>query len=199
MYYMLHTTKMDHITTIDDLCEGATIYHLAVENNDHALIKKASKTELETIDKDGESVLHYAAVNNDLETCKLLLKLNPSLKDIKCFEGKTALEWAKLYNDEYKTHQPVCDFLENEEEDEEDADEEDHEEDLCSLKDCIRCREDIARMLMEVEILGAEAEADAEADAEAEAEAEADAEAETEEYARTLTALLASFETSLPE
>ena len=35
--------------------------------------KKASKINLETLDRDGESVLHYAAVNNDIETCKLLL------------------------------------------------------------------------------------------------------------------------------
>ena len=103
---------MNPVKTIDDLCEGVTIYHLAVENRDHEQLKKASKIELETLDRDGESVLHYAAVNNDLETCKLLLELNPSLKDIKCIDGKTALEWAKSYNEEYKTFHKVCDFLE---------------------------------------------------------------------------------------
>ena len=99
------------VKTIDDLCEGVTIYHLAVENRDHEQLKKASKIDLETLDRDGESVLHYAAVNNDIETCKLLLELNPNLKDIKCIEGKTALDWAKEYQSEYKTFQPLCDFL----------------------------------------------------------------------------------------
>ena len=101
----------EHITTLNDLSEGATIYHIAVENRDHEQLKKASKSELETLDRDGESVLHYAAVNNDIETCKLLLELNPNLKDIKCIENKTALDWTKEYKSEYNSHQEVCDFL----------------------------------------------------------------------------------------
>ena len=107
--------KMDseYITNLNDLSEGATIYHLAVETRDHKQLKKASNTELEILDKDRESVLHYAAVNNDIETCKLLLELNPSLRDIKCIEGKTALDWAKEYQSEYNTYQPLCDFLEH--------------------------------------------------------------------------------------
>ena len=99
------------LNTMKDLSEGATIYHLSVENRDHEHLKKASKINLETLDRDGESVLHYAAVNNDIETCKLLLELNPNLKDIKCIEGKTALDWAKEYQSEYNSHQEVCDFL----------------------------------------------------------------------------------------
>ena len=101
----------EYITTLNDLCEGATIYHLAVETRDHEQLKKASNIDLETLDRDGESVLHYAAVNNDIETCKLLLELNPNLKDIKCIESKTALDWAKEYQSEYNSHQEVCDFL----------------------------------------------------------------------------------------
>ena len=108
----LHT-KMDskYITTLNDLVEGATIYHLAVENRNHALLKKASKTELEILDRDKESVLHWAAVNDDLETCKLLLELNPNLINIKCIEDKTALDWAKEYQNEYNSHHIVCNFL----------------------------------------------------------------------------------------
>ena len=101
----------EYITELNDLPEGSTIYHLAVENRDHEQLKKASKSNLEMLDRDGESVLHYAAVNNDIETCKLLLELNPNLKDIKCIEGKTALDWAKEYQSEYNSHQEVCDFL----------------------------------------------------------------------------------------
>jgi ankyrin repeat protein len=100
-----------YITTLNDLVEDATIYHLAVENRDHELLKKASKTELEILDRDKESVLHWAAVNDDLETCKLLLELNPDLKNIKCIEGKTALDWMKEYKSEYNSHQEICDFL----------------------------------------------------------------------------------------
>jgi len=103
----------EYTTTLNELSEGATIYHLAVENRNHELLKKASKRELEKLDRDKESVLHYAAVNNDLQTCKLLLELNPNLKNIKCIEGKTALDWAKEYQSEYNTHQQVCKFLEN--------------------------------------------------------------------------------------
>ena len=101
----------EYITNSNDLPEGATIYHLAVENRNHNQLKKASNINLEKLDRDGESVLHYAAVNNDIETCKLLLELNPNLKDIKCIEGKTALDWAKEYQSEYNSHQEVCDFL----------------------------------------------------------------------------------------
>ena len=100
-----------YITNLNDLSEGVTIYHLAVENRDHEQLKEASKTELEKLDRDGESVLHYAAINDDIETCKLLLELNPDLKNIKCIEGKTALDWMKEYKSEYNSHQEICDFL----------------------------------------------------------------------------------------
>jgi len=100
-----------YITNLNDLSEGATIYHLAVENRDHEQLKKASKTELEKLDRDGESVLHYAAINDDNETCKLLLELNPDLRNIKCIEGKTALDWTKEYQSEYNSHQEICALL----------------------------------------------------------------------------------------
>ena len=99
------------MNSINDLAEGATKYHLAVENRDLELLKKASKKDLEILDRDGESVFHYAAVNDDLETCKLLLELNPNLINIKCIEDKTALDWAKEYQNEYNSHHIVCNFL----------------------------------------------------------------------------------------
>lgn len=46
----------DYNITLNDLSEGATIYHLAVENRNHELLKKASKRELESLDRDKESV-----------------------------------------------------------------------------------------------------------------------------------------------
>ena len=99
------------MNSINDLVEGATKYHLAVENRDLELLKTASKKDLEILDRDGESVFHYAAVNDDLEICKLLLKLNPSLKEIKCIEGKTALDWAKEYYNEYNSHLDIITYL----------------------------------------------------------------------------------------
>ena len=102
----------DYIRNMSDLVPGATILHLAVENRDLDTIKNASKDLLIRCDRDKESPLHYAAVNNDLETCKLLLYKNSELLNIKCIEGKTALEWAKEYNAEYNSHTDIINFLE---------------------------------------------------------------------------------------
>ena len=56
-------------TTLDDLAEGATIYHLAVENRDTATLLLAKEDDLLKVDRDMETPLHYAAVNDDLEIC----------------------------------------------------------------------------------------------------------------------------------
>jgi ankyrin repeat protein len=101
----------DYIRNMSDLVSGATIVHLAVENRDLETIKNAPKDLLIKCDRDKESPLHYAAVNNDLETCKLLLSKSPELLNLKCEEGKTALEWAKAYHAEYKTHLDIINFL----------------------------------------------------------------------------------------
>jgi ankyrin repeat protein len=106
-------TTTDFIKNMSDLVSGATIVHLAVENRDLETIKNAPKDLISTLDRDGESPLHYAAVNNDLEICKLLLFKSPDLLNIKCEEGKTALEWAKAYHSEYNSHLEIITFLEN--------------------------------------------------------------------------------------
>ena len=97
--------------TIDDLVPGATKYHLAVENKDFKFIENSKPEFLEIVDRDGESPLHYAAVNDDIEMCKLLLKINPKLKNIKCIENKTALDWALEYHLEYNTHYTLIMYL----------------------------------------------------------------------------------------
>jgi len=97
--------------TIDDLVPGATKYHLAVENKDFKFIENSTPESLEIVDRDGESPLHYAAVNDDIEMCKLLLKINPKLKNIKCIENKTALDWALEYHLEYNTHYTLIMYL----------------------------------------------------------------------------------------
>ena len=101
----------DYIRNMSDLVPCATIVHLAVENRDLDTIKNASNDLLIRCDRDGESLLHYATVNDDLETCKLLLSKNPALLNIKCIEGKTALDWAKEYNAEYNSHTDIINFL----------------------------------------------------------------------------------------
>jgi len=103
----------DFIKDMSDLVSGATIVHVAVENRDLETIKNASKDLISKLDIDGESPLHYAAVNDDLEICKLLLSKSPELLNMKCEEGKTALEWAKAYHAEYNSHSEIINFLEN--------------------------------------------------------------------------------------
>ena len=98
-------------TTLDDLAEGATIYHLAVETRDTTLLGIANADDLVKVDIDMETPLHYAAVNDDLEICKLLLSKAPKLKNMRCEEGKTALDWALLYNEEYNSHADLIRFL----------------------------------------------------------------------------------------
>lgn len=109
---MSSTTPEETIRhNIDDLAEGATIYHLAVENRDISTLLLAKEDDLLKVDRDKETPLHYAAVNDDLEICKLLLTKAPWLEYMQCIEGKTALEWAIEYNEEYNSHVDVCAFL----------------------------------------------------------------------------------------
>ena len=96
---------------LDDLVLGATIVHLAVETRDLETIKNASKDLLSKSDKDGETPLHYATTNDDLEICKLLLSKNPELLNIKCVDGKTALDLAIDYYLEYNSHLEIITFL----------------------------------------------------------------------------------------
>ena len=102
----------DYIRDMSDLVPCATIVHLAVENRDIDKINNASNDLLIRCDRDGESPLHYAAVNDDLEMCKLLLSKNLDLLNITCVEGKTALDWAKEYYSEYNSHTDIIKLLE---------------------------------------------------------------------------------------
>ena len=65
----------DYIRDMRDLVPGATIVHLAVENRDIEKINNASKDLLIRCDRDGESPLHYAAVNDDLEDGERMILL----------------------------------------------------------------------------------------------------------------------------
>ena len=111
LYIMSLTLDESNIHSLDDLVEGATIYHLAVENRDTATLLSAAEENLMKVDRDKETPLHYAAVNDDLEICKLLLSKAPHLKEMKCVEGKTALDWVIEYNEEYNSHVDIIAFL----------------------------------------------------------------------------------------
>jgi len=90
--------------TLNDLVPGATFSHLAVENRDIEFLKTVDKDTLLVKDRDGETPLHYAAVNDDLEICELLISRNKKIINIKDIENKTAYDWASEYNLEYNTH-----------------------------------------------------------------------------------------------
>ena len=94
------------------LVEGATMAHVAVEKGDVQTVKRMSPTLLVETDRDGETPLHYAATNANLEMCKILVNMNPEIVHIKDMDNKTACDWALAYNIEYNgTHQEVYDFL----------------------------------------------------------------------------------------
>lgn len=99
------------IMTFDDLVSGASEAHLAVQNRDIEHLTSLSPESLLIKDCDGETPLHYAATNDDLEICKILIKMNPGILQIKDIDNKTAYDWALAYNSEYNSHQEVCAFL----------------------------------------------------------------------------------------
>ena len=99
--------------TIDHLVNGATISHLHVQNRNINEIKKLPICSLLSKDVDGETALHYAATNNDLEICKVLIEKCPQLVNIRDNDSLTAFDWAKLYNEEYNSHIEVCTYFEN--------------------------------------------------------------------------------------
>ena len=102
------------MSMISDLVPGSTLAHLAVENRDTAAMRLMDPAILSKQDRDGETALHYAATNGNLEMCKIIIGLNPGIVNITDIENKTALDWALSYNTEYSgTHQEVCDYLMN--------------------------------------------------------------------------------------
>ena len=106
------STDNQPIYTIDDLITNATEAHLAVENCDTNALQSIDPATLLQQDIDGETPLHYAATNGDLEMCNLLLKMNKDIIHIKDMDNKTAYDWAVLYNEEYNgSHAAVCNFL----------------------------------------------------------------------------------------
>lgn len=82
------------ITTLEDLVENATDAHVAVENKDIYTLQHYPQDELLQQDIDGETPLHYAVSNNDLEICELLVSRNRKIIDIKDINGKTAFDYA---------------------------------------------------------------------------------------------------------
>ena len=100
------------MNTINDLVPGSTLAHLAAENRDTDAMRLIDPEILSMQDRDGETALHYAATNGDLEMCKIIIELNPEIVNITDSENKTALDWALAYNTEYNgSHQEVCDYL----------------------------------------------------------------------------------------
>jgi ankyrin repeat protein len=99
------------LTTIEDLIEGATDAHVATENRDISILMSFSEEDLLKQDIDGETVLHYAVSNEDLEICELLTTRNSQIVHIKDIEGKTAFDYAVEYKNKLETHKEICDFL----------------------------------------------------------------------------------------
>ena len=69
------------MTQLIDLIEGATWPHLAVENKDYETLISARGIDFNCIDCEGETPLHYAASNNDVEICKILISKSPDLNE----------------------------------------------------------------------------------------------------------------------
>ena len=84
---------------MNKLIKGTTKVHLIVEENDINKLRTLSKNELFVFDDDGESPLHYAATNGNQIICDWLVYKCPELRNIRDNEGKTAVDWARKYND----------------------------------------------------------------------------------------------------
>ena len=111
LYFFCYMSEPQLKMNINELVEGATMSHLAVENRDIDYLTNVDKDELSKQDRDGETSLHYAAVNDDLEICKLLVSRNPSIVNIKDVEKKTPYDWVVEYNLEYDSHINIIYFL----------------------------------------------------------------------------------------
>jgi ankyrin repeat protein len=99
------------MNTIEDLTFGANKAHLAVENKDFEFLKTCDTQLFMAKDRDGETPLHYAAVNDDLEICKLLIERNPDIVNITDIENKTAYDWCLEYYNEHTSHTKIIKLL----------------------------------------------------------------------------------------
>ena len=97
--------------TMSDLKEGAGMPHLHVENRNIYELETMNPELLMLKDKAGETALHYAATNDDVEVCKMLIQRNPALLNVKDIEKKTAYDLVVSYNEEYKSHTNIIEFL----------------------------------------------------------------------------------------
>ena len=95
---------MTEQTTLKDYVKGATLV-------DIESLKLFPIEELLKTDCDGETPLHYAASNGDIEICKILISRCPELNTIKDNENTTAYGLAMLmYMKEYRFKE-VCEYL----------------------------------------------------------------------------------------
>ena len=99
------------ITTMSDLTPGAGLPHLHTENRNIDALEKMDPSSLMLKDRDGETALHYAAINEDIGVCRVLIRRNPALLNVKDVEEKTAYDWILSYNEEYNSHGDILTFL----------------------------------------------------------------------------------------
>ena len=98
-------------TKMSDLTVGAGLAHLYVENRNFLELEKINPALLLHKDRDGETAFHYAAINEDIEVCKLLIRRNPQLFNITDVEGKTAYDWIACYSEESGSHGEMLTYL----------------------------------------------------------------------------------------
>ena len=84
---------------VDNLINGATKAHKAVEEGENNKLSILSKAELMQTDEDGETPLHYAATNGNLEICKILINKCPEILFIRDNDGGTAYDYAVKYSE----------------------------------------------------------------------------------------------------
>lgn len=80
------------------ILSSATECHTAVEEDNIYFLSAARNNDLLLSDEDGETPLHYAATNNNIKICKLLVSKCEFLLDIRDKDGWTALDWARECN-----------------------------------------------------------------------------------------------------
>ena len=108
---MTFSPNATNMTKMSDLVEGAGLPHLHTENRNIDALETMNPPLLMLKDKSGETALHYAATNDDVEVCRMLIRRNPALLNVKDNEEKTAYDWVVSYNEEYKSHTKILEFL----------------------------------------------------------------------------------------